>query len=82
MSGTINRPTARRGGRLPASLVDSQLEHLESMVQYLTRGDADSALDRLDHEYWERRIRALQETHDLIASQQRRVSKLLDRLQR
>jgi hypothetical protein len=82
MSGTINRPTARRGGLRPASLVDSQLEHLESMVRYLKRGDSDSVLDRLDREYWEKRIRALAETHDLVASQQRRVSKLLDRLQK
>ncbi|MFP3600013.1 hypothetical protein, partial [Chryseobacterium sp. SIMBA_029] len=41
MNGTNNQPGAGRGGRRPASMVDSQLEHLEGMIQYLTRGDAD-----------------------------------------
>lgn len=50
------------------------------MVQYVTRGDAVSVLVPLDHEYWEKRIRALEETHELIASQRKRVIKLLDRL--
>jgi hypothetical protein len=80
MSGTNNQPTAQRGGRRPSSLVDSQLEHLENMVQYLTRGGAVSVLVPLDHEYWEKRIRVLEETHELIASQRKRVIKLLDQL--
>ena len=80
MSGTNNQPTAQRGGRRPSSLVDSQLEHLENMVQYVTRGDAVSVLVSLDHEYWEKRIRVLEETHELIASQRQRVIKLLDQL--
>jgi hypothetical protein len=80
MSGTIRQPTAQRGGRRPASLVDSQLEHLENMVEYVTRGDASSGFYPFDHQYWEKRIRALEETHELIASQRRRVTKLLDRL--
>jgi hypothetical protein len=80
MSGTNNQPTAQRGGRRPSSLVDSQLAHLENMVQYLARGDAVSVLVPLDHEYWEKRIRVLEETHELIASQRKRVIKLLDQL--
>lgn len=80
MSGTNRQPTAQRGARRPASLVDSQLEHLENMVQQVARGDAVSVLVPLDHEYWEKRIRALEETHELIASQRKRVIKLLDRL--
>ncbi|CAE6729307.1 hypothetical protein R70006_02040 [Paraburkholderia domus] len=80
MNGTNRQPTAQRGGRHPSSLVDSQLEHLENMVQYVTRGDAVSVLVPLDHEYWEKRIRALEETYELIASQRKRVIKLLDRL--
>ncbi|MFP3566291.1 hypothetical protein SB772_19040 [Paraburkholderia sp. SIMBA_030] len=82
MNGTNNQPGAGRGGRRPASMVDSQLEHLEGMIQYLTRGDADSAGQRLHREYWEKRIRALEETHDLVAIQRRRIITLLDRLQR
>ncbi|CAE6738239.1 hypothetical protein R75461_02874 [Paraburkholderia nemoris] len=77
MSGTNRQPTAQRGGLRPASLVDSQLEHLENMIQYVTRGDAVSVLVPLDHEYWEKRIRALEETHELLASQRKRVIKLL-----
>ena len=77
MSGTNRQPTAQRGGLRPASLVDSQLEHLENMVQYVTRGDAVSVLVPLGHEYWEKRIRALEETHELLASQRKRVIKLL-----
>ena len=80
MSGTNRQPTAQRGGLRPASLVDSQLEHLENMVQYVARGDAAGMLVPLDHEYWEKRIRALDETHELLASQRKRVIKLLDLL--
>lgn len=80
MNGTNSQPTAQHGGRRPASLVDSQLEHLEKMVQYVARGDAVSALVPLDHAYWEKRIRALEETHELIASQRKRVIKLLEQL--
>ena len=82
MSGTNKQPTAGRGGRRPASLVDSQLQHLENMVQYVSREDAGGDTARLDHEYWEKRIRALEETHDLVTSQRRRVSRLLDLLER
>ncbi len=79
MNGTNKPPPAQRGRR-PANLVDSQLEHLESMVQYVTRGDAVSVQVTLDHEYWEKRVRALEETHELIASQRKRIIKLLDQL--
>ena len=82
MSGTNKQPTAGRGGRRPASLVDSQLQHLENMVQYVSREDAGSDRARFDHEYWEKRIRALEETHDLVSSQRHRVSRLLDLLER
>jgi type IV secretory pathway VirB4 component len=78
MSGTNKQPTARR----PASLVDSQLQHLENVMQYVTRGDASSGLHSLDHEYWENRIRALEDTYELIAAQRQRVAKLLERLSR
>ncbi|CAB3777232.1 hypothetical protein LMG28614_00390 [Paraburkholderia ultramafica] len=80
MSGTIKQPTAPSGGRRPASLVDSQLEHLENMVEYVTRGGAAGVLYAFDHEYWEKRIRVLEETHELIASQRKRVARLLGRL--
>ncbi|MFM0175074.1 hypothetical protein [Paraburkholderia sediminicola] len=80
MSGTNMQPTVQRGARRPASLVDSQLQHLENVVEHLTRGDASGGLYPLDHEYWEKRIRALEETYELIASQRHRLTRLLDRL--
>ncbi len=80
MSGTTREATVQRGGRRPASLVDSQLQHLESMVEYLARGGAAEGGHPLDHEYWEKRLRVLEETHELIASQRRRLSRLSDRL--
>lgn len=80
MSGTNRQSTAQRGGRRPASLVDSQLEHLESVVEYVTRGDASGASYPLDHEYWAKRVRELEETYELITSQRQRVTKLLERL--
>lgn len=82
MSGTIKQPTAQSGGRRPASLVDSQLEHLENMVEYVTRGGAAGALFAFDHDYWEKRVRVLEETHELIASQRNRTARLLERLAR
>ena len=80
MSGTNMQPTVQRGARRPASLVDSQLQHFENVVEYLTRGDASGGLYPLDHEYWEKRIWALEESYELIASQRHRLTRLLDRL--
>jgi hypothetical protein len=80
MSGKSVQPSAQRGARQPASLVDGQLQHLESVVEYMTRDDASSRFYALDHEYWEKRIRALEDTYELLASQRQRVAKLLDKL--
>jgi hypothetical protein len=66
----------------PAGLVDSKLDHLERMIRHMTRADADGLVCRLDHEYWEKRIRTLVETHDLVAIQRHRVIRLLDLLER
>ena len=33
-----------------------------------------------DQAYWEKRVRVLEETHELIASQRNRISRLLGRL--
>jgi hypothetical protein len=80
MIGTNLQPTAQRGARRPASLVDSQLRHFENVLDFLTRGDASGGPYPLDQEYWEKRIRALEETYELIASQRQRLAKLLERL--
>jgi hypothetical protein len=80
MSGTNNQPDAQSGGRRPANLVDSQLEHIENMVEYVSRESEADVLHAFDHEYWEMRIRVLEETHELIASQRKRTARLLERL--
>ncbi|NML30307.1 hypothetical protein [Paraburkholderia antibiotica] len=79
MSFTSRQSAAPRGGRRPASLADSQLQHLENMVDYVTRTGATRP-DRFDHGYWEQRIRVLEDTHELIASQRSRIARLRGRL--
>jgi hypothetical protein len=80
MSRTNTQPAAQRGARGPAALVDHQLDHLENMVEYLSRGGAATVTHSFDHQYWEKRIRSLEETYDVVASQRQRIARLLDRL--
>ncbi|WP_233855944.1 hypothetical protein [Paraburkholderia sp. HD33-4] len=75
MSLTSRQPAVQSGGRLPASVADGQLTHLESVLSYVAREDA-ARPDEFDHVYWEQRIRALEETHELIASQRTRIARL------
>lgn len=82
MSVTHKQPATRAAGLLPARLADDQLDHFECMVQYIIRDHADGALHGFDHKYWEKRIRALVETHDLVTTQRCRVMMLLDLLER
>jgi hypothetical protein len=65
-----------------ANLADIELDHLERMVQYVTSSDGIKNKTQLDREYWERRLRSLLQTHDLVVTQRRRVLTLLDRLER
>lgn len=69
-------------GLRSANLADLELDHLERMVQYVTSGDGIKNKTQLDREYWERRLRSLARTHDLVVTQRRRVLALLDRLER
>jgi hypothetical protein len=79
----LNEQTAAKpAGLLPASLVDSQLDHFDRIVRYLTREDPANASRGLDHEYWGKRIGALVEKHDLVPAQRCRVLQLLDLLER
>ena len=82
MSTKNNHPTVRAGALRPARLADEQLDHFENMVQYIMRADADNALHGFDRQYWEKRIRALADTHELVATQRHRVITLLDQLAR
>ncbi|RFU45022.1 hypothetical protein [Paraburkholderia sp. DHOC27] len=79
----VEKQTANETSSLrSANLADIELDHLERMVQYVTASDGLQHKSQLDYEYWERRLRALAQTHDLVVSQRRRVLSLLDRLER
>ncbi|QCP54750.1 hypothetical protein FAZ95_38520 [Trinickia violacea] len=82
MTVTSDQPTAKTGELLPAKLADTQLDHFERMVQIVTRTDAATAANRFDADYWEKRIRALVKTHDLVTTQRCRVITMLDLLER
>jgi hypothetical protein len=79
MSLTGRQPAPQRGGRRPASFADGQLRHLESVLGYVTREGAAQP-DEFDHAYWAQRILALEDSHELVASQRMRIAKLRDLL--
>jgi hypothetical protein len=81
MSTPARHAPPKPAGRLPATLADTQLDHVERMVQYFTHRQ-DAAVSGFDHAYWRKRLRAVAETYDLVASQRSRVISLLDRLER
>jgi len=68
-------------GLLPAGLADAQIDHMERMVQYWTRAHAGLASRGIDHDYWKKRLRALGETYDLVASQRQRLDAMLAMLE-
>jgi hypothetical protein len=79
----VDKPVVNESGGLrSAILADLELDHLERMVQYVTSHDGMKNTTQLDTEYWERRLRALAQTHDLVVAQRHRVVALLDRLER
>jgi hypothetical protein len=80
MNGTHTGSAAQRGGRGPSSLADSQLDHLENMVDYVARESVAMSMPGFDHRYWEKRIRSLEQTYELVASQHRRMARLRDKL--
>jgi hypothetical protein len=79
----ITKPDApRTGSLLPALLADAELDHVERMVQYMNRAQAGRTPRGIDGEYWKKRLRVLEATHDLVATQRRRVARLLELLER
>ncbi|QGZ66511.1 hypothetical protein [Paraburkholderia acidisoli] len=79
---TIIKAGAKTAGLLPASLADTQLDHVERMVQYLTHNMASAVDVGFDSDYWRKRLRTLSDTYDLVATQRKRLLGLLDRLER
>jgi hypothetical protein len=78
MNGASRQAAAQRGERRPTGLADNELRHLENMVTQVTRTNA--AQPGFDHGYWERRIRAVEDAHELIATQRDRIARLRERL--
>jgi hypothetical protein len=79
----VNKPVVNEAAGLrSAILADLELDHLERMVQYVTSHDGMKNTTQLDSEYWEKRLRSLAQTHDLVVAQRHRVLALLDRLER
>jgi hypothetical protein len=81
MRTTNHEAPPKTTGRLPATLADTQLDHVERMVRYFTHNEG-AAVIGFDYAYWRKRLRAVAETYDLVASQRRRIVGLLDRLER
>jgi len=82
MAATRMETPADVGTLRSASLADVELDHLERMVQYVTRRTETDDVSKLDFEYWDRRLRKLAQTHDLVTTQRQRVIALLDLLER
>lgn len=74
------RPNA--GTLLPASLADTELDHIERMIQFVTRTQGAGSPRGIDAGYWNKRLHALEQTHDLVATQRQRVARLFDMLER
>jgi hypothetical protein len=81
MRTTAKLAPPKTTGLLPATLADTQLDHVERMVQYFTHHD-DATVSGFDYAYWRKRLRAVAETYDLVASQRKRIVGLLDHLER
>ncbi|WP_043288737.1 hypothetical protein [Paraburkholderia oxyphila] len=74
------RPNA--GSLLPASLADTELDHVERMVQYVTHVQGAHSPRGIDADYWKKRLRVLEQTYDLVATQRQRVARLFAMLER
>jgi hypothetical protein len=77
-----NGPAMELAKRMPSRLADAELDHLERMVQYVTRQTGANSRQKLDFDYWRKRLRVLTQTHDLMLPQKNRVVALMDMLER
>ncbi|WP_322045561.1 hypothetical protein [Paraburkholderia sp. J67] len=81
MSAIPKSSLPRSGSLLPAILADAELDHVERMVQYTSRAQAAHMPRGIDGEYWKKRLRMLEATYDLVASQRSRVTRLFELLE-
>jgi hypothetical protein len=82
MSRTQNPQRPNTGTLLPAMLADAELNHVERMVQYISRAHGGTAARGIDREYLKKRLRALEQTYDLVTTQRQRVANLFELLER
>jgi len=80
MSALNNAPSPKPCNLLPASLADSQLDHIERMVRSVVRANPAGPVHGMDQEYWESRIHTLVNENNLVTVQQHRVQRLLQDL--
>jgi hypothetical protein len=73
---------AARASLKPARAADAQLDHLEHMITAFAKSNDRAPLGCLDQAYWRRRLGALADESDLVATQRARVLRLLDLLDR
>jgi hypothetical protein len=69
---------AARATLKPARAADAQLDHLEHMITAFSKSGDKSPLGCLDQAYWRKRLAALSDESDLVATQRARVIRLLD----
>ncbi|WP_321842845.1 hypothetical protein [Paraburkholderia bannensis] len=81
MSAIPKPQVPKTGNLLPANLADAELDHVERMVQYMNRAQAAHTPRGIDGEYWKKRLRVLEATYDLVATQRRRVARLFELLE-
>lgn len=81
MSAIPKPVVPRTGSLLPAILADAELDHVERMVHYTSRVQAARPPRGIDGEYWKKRLRALEASYDLVATQRRRVARLFELLE-
>jgi ferritin len=82
MGSTRKPQELNTGSLLPASLADAELDHVERMVQYMCRAQGTAATRGIDGEYWKKRLRAVEQTYDLVTTQRQRVARLFELLER
>ncbi|CAB3797869.1 hypothetical protein LMG28688_04629 [Paraburkholderia caffeinitolerans] len=80
---SIQQPQKPNAGNLlPASLADTELDHIERMIQFVTRTQGAGSPRGIDAGYWNKRLRALEQTYDLVATQRQRMARLFEMLER
>jgi hypothetical protein len=68
-------------GLRPASLADTQIDHIERMVHWVLGRNASGTDSCMNPEYWTARVHVLMKENNLVAAQQQRISRLLEQLE-